>query len=199
MAPRRHTQIGRERYSELVQISYRLIAERGFEGLRTRLVAEEAGVNIATLHYHFPTKEDLIQAVVDYVVGELSSNQAPGPKDPTPLQELRQEFEDVELRMQTTPELFIVLAELSVRAWRDPALAEILKGVEQNWQRHLQSILDRGARDGTFRPDLSTADVALSIMAQLRGLCYTAKTDAATMHSLIAQLLAQTERWIVSG
>jgi len=35
-------------------------------------------------------------------------------------------------------------------------------------------------------------------MAQLRGLCYTAKTDAATMHSLIGQLLAQTERWIVS-
>ena len=40
-----------------------LIAERGFEGLRTRDIADRVGINIATLHYHVPTKEALIELV----------------------------------------------------------------------------------------------------------------------------------------
>ena len=49
------------RRHDLVQAAFRGIAERGFEGLRTRDVAADAGVNIATLHYYFPTKEALIR------------------------------------------------------------------------------------------------------------------------------------------
>src|SRR6266480_4421461 len=46
---------GREQ--ALVQAAFNQIAERGFEGLRTREVAAGVGLNIATLHYYFPTKE----------------------------------------------------------------------------------------------------------------------------------------------
>src|SRR6188474_886097 len=42
-----------------------LIAERGFEGLRTRDIAERVGINVATLHYHVPTKEALIEIVAE--------------------------------------------------------------------------------------------------------------------------------------
>ncbi|TMG42173.1 MAG: helix-turn-helix transcriptional regulator, partial [Chloroflexi bacterium] len=49
-----------DRHEALVQAAFNQIAERGFEGLRTREVAAEVGVNIATLHYYFPTKEALI-------------------------------------------------------------------------------------------------------------------------------------------
>ncbi len=40
-----------ERRRSLVLAAYDLIAEKGFEDLRTRDVAARAGVNIATLHY----------------------------------------------------------------------------------------------------------------------------------------------------
>jgi AcrR family transcriptional regulator len=40
-----------KRRQELVLAAFHQIAERGFEGLRTREVAAEARVNIATLHY----------------------------------------------------------------------------------------------------------------------------------------------------
>src|SRR2546430_7157743 len=48
-----------ERRRSLVLAAYDLIAEKGFEDLRTRDVAARAGVNIATLHYYFASKEDL--------------------------------------------------------------------------------------------------------------------------------------------
>ncbi len=48
---------GDERRRSLVLAAYHLIAERGFEGLRTRNVATRAGVNIATLHYYFAKRK----------------------------------------------------------------------------------------------------------------------------------------------
>src|SRR5437773_6954831 len=73
MAPTTRTAEGLDRKTALVQAAYRAIAAEGFEGLRTRDVADEAGVNVATLHYYFPTKEQLIRGVVEYTMGRFRS------------------------------------------------------------------------------------------------------------------------------
>lgn len=57
--------VGEQRRS-LIEAAYRIIAEQGLKGLRTRTVAAQVGLTHATLHYYFPTKETLIQAVIDY-------------------------------------------------------------------------------------------------------------------------------------
>ena len=69
--------VSEKRREELVLAAYREIAERGFEGLRTREVANEVGVNIATLHYYFPTKESLIRAVLDHAMGRFRTTLTP--------------------------------------------------------------------------------------------------------------------------
>ena len=68
MSTTRAVQTRADRRSALVLAAYRQIAARGFEGLRTREVAAEVGVNIATLHYYFPTKEKLIEGVVEHAM-----------------------------------------------------------------------------------------------------------------------------------
>src|SRR5258708_8338517 len=77
MSTARTVQTRADRRSALVLAAYRQIAEHGFEGLRTREVAAEVGVNIATLHYYFPTKESLIQAVLDHAMGRFRTTLAP--------------------------------------------------------------------------------------------------------------------------
>ena len=57
-----------DRRRALVFAAYRRIATDGFEGLRTRDVAADVGVNIATLHYYFPTKEALIRSVIGHAM-----------------------------------------------------------------------------------------------------------------------------------
>ncbi len=52
-----------DRRREIAAAARSLIAERGFEGLRTRDIAARVGINVATLHYHVPTKEALIGLV----------------------------------------------------------------------------------------------------------------------------------------
>ena len=65
------------RKDALVAAAYTVLATRGFEGLRTREVAAMVGVNIATLHYYFPHKEDLIRGVVAYAMGRFRGTLEP--------------------------------------------------------------------------------------------------------------------------
>ncbi len=49
-----------------------LVSEHGIEGTSTRDVADAAGVNVATLHHHFGSKEGLHQACIEDMYAELS-------------------------------------------------------------------------------------------------------------------------------
>src|SRR5256884_2778502 len=66
-----------DREEALVRAAFNQIAERGFEGLRTREVAAGVGLNIATLHYYFSTKKALIRGVVAHAMDRLRSTLAP--------------------------------------------------------------------------------------------------------------------------
>src|SRR5690242_14075054 len=60
----------------LVLAAYTRIAHDGFEGLRTRDVAADVGINVGTLHYYFPTKESLIRAAVRHMTAKFAATLA---------------------------------------------------------------------------------------------------------------------------
>ncbi|MEA5593343.1 TetR/AcrR family transcriptional regulator [Rivularia sp. UHCC 0363] len=49
---------------QILNVAERLFAEKGFAGTTLRNVIREAGVNIAAVHYHFGSKEELFIAVL---------------------------------------------------------------------------------------------------------------------------------------
>lgn len=49
---------------QIISVAERLFAERGFAGTTLRSVVSEAKVNLAAVHYHFGSKEELFRAVV---------------------------------------------------------------------------------------------------------------------------------------
>ncbi|RUT00167.1 TetR family transcriptional regulator [Dulcicalothrix desertica PCC 7102] len=49
---------------QIMNVAERLFAERGFAGTTLRNVVSEAKVNLAAVHYHFGSKEELFRAVV---------------------------------------------------------------------------------------------------------------------------------------
>ena len=189
----------RDRKTELVEIAYLLIAKNGLEGFRIRQVAAEAGIDNGTLHYHFPSKEALIHGVVDYLMEDLQNNRAVrNAADPTALNELQMEFEDIRLRLRRTPEQFIVLSDLAVRSWRDPVIAKMFRKLDDGWHVHLVSLLKRGIRQGIFRKNLNVPVCARAIMVALRGIGYQSRLPHPKVDALLSELAAQTEHWITA-
>lgn len=49
---------------QLLEHTLVLVRQRGFNGFSYRDLAERVGVKTSSIHYHFPSKEDLVQAAV---------------------------------------------------------------------------------------------------------------------------------------
>jgi AcrR family transcriptional regulator len=188
----------RDRKRELVEIAYRLIADNGLEGFRIRQVAAAAGIDNGTLHYYFPSKETLIQSVVEHLTQDLQTNRCDqgDSEDRTALAELHTEFEDIRVRLHESPEQFIVLSELAIRSWRDPAIAAMFKRLDDGWYAHLETLLKRGIAQGLFRKDFDVGPCARAIMVALRGIGYQSRLPRRKLDALLSQLAAQTEHWI---
>jgi AcrR family transcriptional regulator len=156
-----------ERQEALVQAAFELIAERGFEGLRTRDVAGKVGVNVATLHYYFPTKEKLIRGVVGYAMGRFRTTLQPAG---SPGEQLRAHFAGVRRLARDEPEVFAVMGELAMRARRDRAIAAIVRDVDATWQKTLAALLRGAAKEGAIASESKSVDLAAVIVATLKGL-----------------------------
>ncbi len=52
----------------LIMAGLQLFGERGLEATSTRMLAERAGANVASIPYYFGNKEGLYKAVVEYIV-----------------------------------------------------------------------------------------------------------------------------------
>ncbi len=53
--------------SRILAAALTVFAKHGFEGARTRDIAELAQVNIATLHYHFKSKDNIYASVIEEI------------------------------------------------------------------------------------------------------------------------------------
>lgn len=134
------------RRDALVLAAFVRVAEVGFEGLRLRQVADDAGIDHSTLHHHFATKQDLVNAVVLHTTGRLART-AP-PDGPDPAARLRAHLDALRGLCEQEPELFTVTAELDLRARRDPAVRAVLQRQEAGWRAALTAVLSEAGVTG---------------------------------------------------
>ena len=178
-----------KRRQELVLAAYREIAQHGFEGLRTREVAAEVGVNIATLHYYFPTKESLIQAVLEHAMGRFRTTLAP---HGSPADQLRNYLRAVRKLLLEEPELGAVMAELALRSVRDRSTGRIMNAMYDTWHETVRGLLRRAVKDGNLKAELDNDAVAALIVATLTSMTLPVMGDATRGD----QALRQLERWL---
>jgi len=173
----------------LVRAAYNQIAQRGFEGLRTREVAAEVGLNIATLHYYFPTKEALIGGVVDYAMQRFRSTLTP---HGSPADQLANHLRAVHDLLRDEPQLGGVMGELALRSARDSQIAGIMHSSNDTWHRTVRGLLRRAVRQGHLRPELDSDGAAAMIVAVLSSMTLPTMASPAWTD----QALGQLERWL---
>jgi AcrR family transcriptional regulator len=183
-----------DRRAALVSAAYHQIAERGFEGLRTRDVAAEAGVNVATLHYYFPTKEALIRGVLGRATGHFRETLSPSG---SAADQLRNHLRGVRQLLIDEPELGVVMAELTVRATRDPGIAAAIRDTNDIWHSTLRGLIHRGVTQGQLDPAVDNDDVVAAVIAALRALTLLPADPARS--DRVDGTFRQIERWLGLG
>jgi AcrR family transcriptional regulator len=174
-----------DRRQDLVAAAYQQIARLGFEGLRTRDVAAAAGVNVATLHYYFPTKEALIGDVLKHAMQRFRSSM---PAGGTPTEQLRNHFAGIRRLVREEPELFAVMGELALRSARDPAIRELYQQTTNIWQATVRGLLAKAARDGLVTGSRNLDAQASLVVSALTGASMIPLSRPARLHETIAEL-----------
>jgi len=163
---------GDKRRRELVDAACRLIAQKGFEGLRVRDVAAAASVNIATLHYYFPEKEDLIKSVSEHILKEFISENAPTVHntDLSAADQLQSMIVNLEHRVRDHADKAVILTEITSRTHGDAVICETLAGIEAGWRGYLSNVIAAGHADGSILPSIDPECAASILTAMIRGL-----------------------------
>jgi AcrR family transcriptional regulator len=61
----------------LIEVALEVFGEYGFNGASTRMLADQAGVNLAAIPYHFQGKEGLYRAAAEHIVDRMKEFTAP--------------------------------------------------------------------------------------------------------------------------
>lgn len=154
------------RNRERILAAARDLVARDGEDMRMELLAQRAGVAVGTLYRHFPTKQDLVAAIVDEsleriaALAETARDRVTGGADP--LQELTGLFRDVadhyacdRAVKQAAVNLGLDVASEPTRSPADSAAGRATTAIT--------AVLEAGHVAGTVDPNMGVEDLAMLI------------------------------------
>ncbi|MGW7065455.1 TetR family transcriptional regulator C-terminal domain-containing protein [Streptomyces sp. NPDC054855] len=155
---------------QIVRETVRLIAERGFHAVRVADIAEACATSTAAIHYHFPGRDDLLEAAVRWCMDEDTARRAARVADAgDAADELRQL---IELQTPRTPQQrwqWSVWLDLWAEAARSTAVGRLHADYYRQWRSTVADVIRRGVDEGVFRL-VDPQSAALRLTALIDGL-----------------------------
>ncbi|GIN59546.1 TetR family transcriptional regulator [Lederbergia ruris] len=143
-----------ERFMEILTAARSVLAEKGFDATKVSEIVERAGVAKGTFYLYFPSKLDLVFALVremrekilleaEKVIGSQSSKQE------ELIQVIKAAFSVMENYNDVFP-VFNAVSAFKTEHWK----AE--KEIRRPYYSFLKSLIESGQKSGEFRSDLNT-------------------------------------------
>ncbi|MEA2446021.1 MAG: TetR/AcrR family transcriptional regulator, transcriptional repressor for nem operon [Thermoleophilales bacterium] len=161
--------------SRILDIAERLVQVRGFNGFSYADIASELGITKASLHYHFPGKAELGEALITRYAARfadaLKAIDGRGDDAPAKLEAYARIYADV-LRNRRMCLCGMLAAEYDTLP--DPMRERIIGFFDDN-QEWLTGVLEQGETEGAMRVSGSASDAAQSIVSGLEGALLIAR------------------------
>jgi TetR/AcrR family transcriptional repressor of nem operon len=178
--------------SRILDIGERLVQVRGFNGFSYADVAAELSLTKASLHYHFPSKADLGEAIIaryaERFADALARIDTDGAAAPAKLAAYADLYAEV-LRDERMCLCGMLAAEYETIP--SPIRGAVVRFLDDN-EAWLTLVLEQGRREGSLSFVGSTAVLARSIVSGLEGALLIARPYRAVerFETAAAQLLA---------
>ncbi|AZM56761.1 TetR family transcriptional regulator [Streptomyces sp. WAC 01529] len=155
---------------QIVRETVRLIAEHGFHAVRVQDIAAACDTSSATIHYHFPGRDDLLEAAVRWCIDEDTARRAARIADAADTaDELRRLIELQIPRTARQRWQWSVWLDLWAEAARSTAVGRLHTDYYRQWRATVADVIRRGIAEGVFRPADPEA-AALRLTALIDGL-----------------------------
>ena len=159
---------GAETAEKLRNAALELFARSGYAAVSMRAIAAETGVQAGAIYNHFPTKQDLLNELLQvHMETLLSSWEDTAEEGLAPPQALEQFVRfHIRYHLDRSREVFISYMELRSLETENFSIIERLR---RKYERVPRAILERGVADGSFDiidPQVST----MAIIAMLNGM-----------------------------
>ncbi len=161
--------------ASILDVSERLVQVRGFNGFSYGDVAGELSITKAALHYHFPSKADLGEALItryaERFADALAAIDATAADAPAKLDAYADLYAAV-LRDERMCLCGMLAAEYQTLP--DPIRGAVVAFLDEN-EAWLASVLESGRGAGTLRFAGSAAEIGRSIVGALEGALLIAR------------------------
>jgi TetR/AcrR family transcriptional regulator len=131
-------------------------------GARLRQVARRSGMSQGNLHYYYPTKDELFQALLDHLLETFVREREMLMADQSvpPQQKLRYFF-DQEIELIRRAKEIVIFFDFWVQGTKDPKIRKKIRGMYARWRKDIQSVIDEGIQKGVFSAAQATQMPAL--------------------------------------
>ncbi|MEU8887861.1 TetR/AcrR family transcriptional regulator [Streptomyces sp. NPDC048442] len=156
---------------QIVRETVRLIAEHGFHAVRVADIAEACATSTAAIHYHFPGRDDLLEAAVRWCMDEDTARRAARTAEVSDAaEELRQLIELQTPYTEQQRRQWRVWLDLWAEAARSTAVGRLHVDYYRQWRDTVADVVRRGVDQGAFRTGTDPEAAALRLTALIDGL-----------------------------
>jgi AcrR family transcriptional regulator len=158
------------RKQQIVETVLMLVAARGTEAVSAQLVADAIGLTQPAVFRHFPTKEAMWLAVMDWLEERLVAIYSASDEALEPgLVVLSRMFLGHARLIERYPALAKLVLSDHLRL-QYPGLQERFRRIHRAYTVRLSALIARAVADGTVAPDLAAKDGATMFLSLIQGL-----------------------------
>jgi len=160
-----------DRRGELIHAALRVIAAKGVAGATTRAIVAEAGMSLASFHYAFTSRDEMMRELIAFVVeNETNAVFAEIDFGRDIRETLRNGLQGYFLNVQADPGHEQVMFELLQYALRTPDLADLAREQYARYHAAVIELLHAAEKNANVVWSLPVEEIARTIVAITDGL-----------------------------
>jgi AcrR family transcriptional regulator len=168
---------GKQTEREIYAVAVELISERGFHGTSLRAVAAAVGLQMSSLYYHFPSKQDLLVEIMTRSMHDLISvveKAVSDHRDEGPMDRLQAAIRGhILFHAGRRNEMFILDNEMRAL---EPAGRKLVMKLRNQYEHIFTELLTEGSEQGVFRLT-DTRLVLFALIAMCTGVAVWYRPD----------------------
>ena len=149
---------------QILQVTEKLFAEKGFDGTSIRDIAKEANINIAMVSYYFGSKEKMLEALIISRISDMKLQlESLSKEEISPVEKINKLIELYITRINKNKCIYQILHFELTSKKREIDLKSFSEVKRQNFEI-IKKIIHEGQEKGVFRKDINIVLIPSTIL-----------------------------------